>query len=143
MFIYVKVDPARHLALATWKLMAWRAWRLNRLLNDTPFRNSKKIMIVLSGGAVVATFCIHGVGLDSVVVTPSGMNVNLVRFVLEDTTPACHAAIVAFMTPAMIAGIAHRSYGYIGAAGFGPLCPCIAAVIPVYPTHSIFNGELI
>lgn len=141
MIVYVKVRPDKHPIGATPRQMAWRAWRLGRLLVDPNFRNSKKILVVLSGGHVIATFCIHGVALDTPL--PTG---NLVRFALEDTTLICHNAIVAYMaalTPAQKRSIKYTSCGYISTPGFNPNCPCILNIIPEYPTNLIQNGELV
>ncbi len=145
MIIYVKVNPALHPIGTTWKGMAWRAWQLGRLLGDPIFRNQKKILVVISNHAIVATFCIHGVASDAHAIPMGRIRV---RFALLDTLPACHANFITIYSEPILNHINRvpRSCGYINInLIIAPIhqCDCVLNIIPVYNTLEIYNGNLV
>ncbi len=143
MIVYVKVNPTRFPIGTTWRLMAWRAWMLGGLLVNPILRNRKKILVVISGGAIVDTFCIHGVAPDAPKVPKMPIRV---RFALVDTSAECESNFVRIYG-ATILGHVHglrNPCGYINlVVNSADLCECTLDTIPVYETNEIVDGYLV
>lgn len=144
MFIYVKVDPANHPRGTSVKQMAWRAWELGGLLTNPALRNNYKFLIVISSNVIIATFCIHGVALDSVIVRPkSGRKISLVRFAIVETTKECFDSIVNCIPSTLLKKWSRRSFGYIDINCNQNHCNCILSIIPLYNTTEIVDGDIV
>ena len=66
MIVFVKINLV-HVPGNNPNVAAYRAWRLNRLINpnEADFRNSMKYLVAVYNMQVIASYCIHGVAPDT------------------------------------------------------------------------------
>ncbi|HHZ65873.1 MAG TPA: hypothetical protein EYN51_10350 [Flavobacteriales bacterium] len=121
MIVFVKINLV-HVPGNNPKVAAYRAWRLNRLINpnEADFRNSMKYLVAVYNMQVIASYCIHGVAPDT-----TGPTVK-VKFSLADCSAACHKSLVqAYNTVAANRNLNPLTAGYISEAELNALNPAL------------------